>query len=49
MGGEDGEQTTDFFTVAFCAYYIIGMLMADEKFKFGFAIRAAILVQWHRK
>jgi len=25
------------------------MLMADQQFKLGFAVRAVILVQWHRK
>jgi hypothetical protein len=25
------------------------MLMTDQQFKLGFAVRAVILVQWHRK
>jgi hypothetical protein len=35
--------------VAFHTYNIIGMLMTDQQFKLGFAVRAVILVQWHRK
>jgi hypothetical protein len=35
--------------VTFHAYDIIGVLMANQQLKLGFAVRAVILVQWHRK
>jgi hypothetical protein len=36
--GEDGEETTYFLAMAFHADNVVGVLVADKKFKFGSAI-----------
>jgi hypothetical protein len=43
------EQATHLLTTALHTDHIIGVLMTNEEFKFGFAVRAIVLVQWHRK
>ena len=46
--GKDGEQAAHFFAVTFLAHDIIGVLVADKQFELRFAVRAVILVQWHK-
>jgi hypothetical protein len=48
MRGEDREEAANVLAVTLHADDVISMLMAREKFKFRVAIRAVILVQWHR-
>src|SRR5260370_881958 len=45
---KDGEQAAHLFAVAFLAHDIIGVLVADKQFELRFAVRAIILVQWHK-
>jgi hypothetical protein len=45
---KEGKQATHMLTMTLHADYIISVLMADQEFKFRFAVRAIILVQWHR-
>jgi hypothetical protein len=46
-GREDGEQAVDFFAATLHADNIVSVLVADQHFKFRFAIWAVVLVQWH--
>ena len=45
---KDREQAAHFFAVTFLAHDIIGVLVADKHFELRFAVRAIILVQWHK-
>jgi hypothetical protein len=46
-GCENGEQAAHMLAVTFHADNIVGVLVTDQHFKFRFAIRAVVLVQWH--
>jgi hypothetical protein len=46
---EDRQKTANMFTVTFGTDHVVGVLVTDKQFKFGFAVRAIVLVQWHKK
>jgi hypothetical protein len=48
-GGEKRQQAAHFLAVALCADNIVRVLEADQHLKLGFAVRAIILVQWHKR
>jgi hypothetical protein len=47
--GEGREQTPYMFAMTPGTDYVISMLMIYNKFEFGFAVRAIVLVQWHNE
>src|SRR5579875_63899 len=46
-GREDGEQAAHVLTMTLRADNIVGMLVIDQHLKFGFTVRAIVLVQRH--
>lgn len=46
---EDGEQATDVVALTFHTHDIVGVFVMDKEFEFRFAVRAVVLVEWHKK